>query len=38
MEKQNIVFLVAVTVVITFFSWHLPSLRADEQTGEFKVL
>ncbi len=38
MEKQNIVILIAVTVVITFFSWHLPSLRADELTGEFKVL
>jgi hypothetical protein len=38
MDKQNIVFLIAVTVVITLFAWHLPFLWADERTGEFKVV
>ena len=28
----------AVTVVITMFVWHLPSLWADERTGEFNVV
>lgn len=36
MEKQNIVFLIAATLVITLFVCHLPSVWADEQTGEFK--
>ena len=25
-------------MTFVFFSWHLPSLRADELTGKFKVL
>ena len=37
MEKQNILLSISITIVISLFAWHLPSLRADELTGEFKV-